>query len=104
MVGLCCQVRFNPNLYAQGKVCLSILGTWRAEHPGEQWSAVQSVQSILLSIQSLLHDAPYHNEPSFEVDDGSGACRFDFMARLPNGREIERRNVNVCAVWTVQFN
>ena len=72
MVGLCCQVRFNPNLYAQGKVCLSILGTWRAEHPGEQWSAVQSVQSILLSIQSLLHDAPYHNEPSFEVDDGSG--------------------------------
>jgi len=66
------QVRFNPNLYATGKVCLSILGTWRAEHPGEQWSAVQSILSVLLSIQSLMHDAPYHNEPSFEVDDGSG--------------------------------
>ena len=66
------QVRFNPNLYATGKVCLSILGTWRAEHSGEQWSAVQSVQSVLLSIQSLMHDAPYHNEPSFEADDGSG--------------------------------
>jgi len=66
------QVRFNPNLYAGGKVCLSILGTWRAEHSGEQWSAVQSVQSVLLSIQSLLNDAPYHNEPSFEADDGSG--------------------------------
>jgi len=66
------QVRFNPNLYATGKVCLSILGTWRAEHSGEQWSAVQSVQSILLSIQSLLNDTPYHNEPSFERDDGSG--------------------------------
>ena len=65
-------VRFNPNLYSNGKVCLSILGTWRAEHSGEQWSAAQSVQSILLSIQSLLHDAPYHNEPSFERDDGSG--------------------------------
>ena len=65
-------VRFNPNLYATGKVCLSILGTWRAEHSGEQWSAVQSVQSVLLSIQSLLHDKPYHNEPSFEADDGSG--------------------------------
>ena len=23
-------VRFNPNLYSAGKVCLSILGTWRA--------------------------------------------------------------------------
>lgn len=65
-------VRFNPNLYATGKVCLSILGTWRAEHSGEQWSAVQSVQSVLLSIQSLMHDAPYHNEPTFEQDDGSG--------------------------------
>ena len=66
------QVRFNPNLYSTGKVCLSILGTWRAEHSGEQWSAVQSVSSVLLSIQSLLHDKPYHNEPSFEADDGSG--------------------------------
>ena len=66
------QVRFNPNLYSTGKVCLSILGTWRAEHSGEQWSAVQSVSSVLLSIQSLLHDKPYHNEPSFEQDDGSG--------------------------------
>ena len=65
-------VRFNPNLYSTGKVCLSILGTWRAEHSGEQWSAVQSAQSILLSIQSLMNDAPYHNEPSFEADDGSG--------------------------------
>ena len=36
------------------------------------WSAVQSVSSVLMSIQSLLHDAPYHNEPSFEADDGSG--------------------------------
>ena len=36
------QVRFNPNLYSTGKVCLSILGTWRAEHSGEQWSAVQA--------------------------------------------------------------
>ncbi|KAL1515059.1 hypothetical protein AB1Y20_004124 [Prymnesium parvum] len=66
------RVRFNPNLYASGRVCLSILGTWRAKHPGEQWSAVQSVQSVLLSIQSLMHEAPYHNEPGFEVDDGSG--------------------------------
>jgi len=66
------QVRFNPNLYSTGKVCLSILGTWRAEHSGEQWSAVQNIMSIMLSIQSLMHDKPYHNEPSFEADDGSG--------------------------------
>lgn len=25
--------RFNPNLYADGKICLSILGTWRGTYP-----------------------------------------------------------------------
>lgn len=38
------------------------------------------------------------------VDDGSGACRFDFMARLASGRQVEQRNVDVCSVFTVQFN
>ena len=28
------QLRFNPNLYANGKVCVSLLGTWS----GPQWS------------------------------------------------------------------
>jgi ubiquitin-protein ligase len=26
------KVRFNPNLYACGKVCLSLLGTWRGNY------------------------------------------------------------------------
>ncbi len=39
------KTRFNPNLYADGKVCLSILGTWRGES-GEQWSSVQNCQVL----------------------------------------------------------
>ncbi|KAJ3231199.1 hypothetical protein HDU81_003933 [Chytriomyces hyalinus] len=63
--------RFNPNIYANGKVCLSILGTWRGES-GEQWSAAHGVLSILISIQSLMSDRPYLNEPGFEnTTDGS---------------------------------
>ena len=38
------------------------------------------------------------------VDDGSGACRFDFRAVTASGREIERRDVNVCGVFTVTFD
>ena len=38
--------RFNPNLYVSGKVCLSILNTWR----GEKWSSCQTINSILLKI------------------------------------------------------
>lgn len=59
------QTRFNPNIYADGKVCLSILGTWRGE-PGEEWSSAQGLESVLLSIQSLMSANPYENEPGFE--------------------------------------
>ncbi len=38
------------------------------------------------------------------VDDGSGACQYDFKAKTAGGREIERRDVNVCAVFTITFN
>ena len=58
--------RFNPNIYAGGKVCLSILGTWQGERPGEEWSSAQGLESILWSIQSLLSNTPYENEPGYE--------------------------------------
>lgn len=57
------RVRFNPNLYANGKVCLSILGTWS----GPSWVPVNSLSSVLLSIQSLMNEKPYHNEPGFDA-------------------------------------
>lgn len=59
------QTRFNPNIYAGGRVCLSILGTWRGER-GEEWSSAQGLESILISIQSLMSQNPYENEPGFE--------------------------------------
>lgn len=34
-------VRFNPNLYHDGKVCLSILNTWHGR-PEERWNAQTS--------------------------------------------------------------
>jgi len=39
-----------------------------------------------------------------EVDDGSGACRFDFKVRTASSREIVRNNINVCEVSAVDFN
>jgi ubiquitin-conjugating enzyme E2 Z len=55
-------VGFNPNLYANGFVCLSILNTWS----GPQWSPVMNLTSVLLSIQSLMNEEPYYNEPGRE--------------------------------------
>ncbi|WIA29416.1 hypothetical protein OEZ86_011919 [Tetradesmus obliquus] len=60
-------VRFNPNLYNCGKVCLSLLGTWNGGQ-GEGWNPdVSSAFQVLVSIQSLiLVPEPYFNEPGYE--------------------------------------
>ena len=55
------QTRFHPNLYRNGKVCLSILNTWR----GEQWTSCQTIRSILLTLITLFHNKPLLNEPGF---------------------------------------
>ena len=62
------RVRLNPNLYADGKVCLSVLGTFRGE-TSEVWRSSYSIRYILQAIQSMvLNEEPYHNEPGFEKE------------------------------------
>jgi baculoviral IAP repeat-containing protein 6 len=65
-------VRFNPNLYQCGKVCLSLLGTWRGDK-GESWNPkISTILQVLLSIQSLiLVEQPYFNEPGYESSYGN---------------------------------
>ena len=60
-------VRFNPNLYHCGKVCLSLLGTW-AGQASEKWNPDNSTfLQVLVSIQSLiLVENPCFNEPGWE--------------------------------------
>jgi ubiquitin-conjugating enzyme E2 Z len=52
-------VRFNPNLYKCGKVCVSLLNTWR----GEQWTSCQTISTVLLTLCTLLCKDPLLNEP-----------------------------------------
>ena len=52
-------VRFNPNLYKCGKVCVSLLNTWR----GDQWTSCQTISTVLLTLCTLLCDKPLLNEP-----------------------------------------
>jgi baculoviral IAP repeat-containing protein 6 len=62
-------VRFNPNLYNNGKVCLSLLGTWSGDE-SEKWNAKTSTfLQVLVSIQSLIFvEDPYFNEPGYEKE------------------------------------
>ena len=51
----------NPNLYADGKVCLSLLGTWQ----GEPWKPGEStLLQVVVSLQAMiLCEEPWYNEP-----------------------------------------
>ena len=73
--------RFNPNLYSNGKVCLSLLGTWHGD-AGESWNPNHStLLQVFVSIQSLVMvDEPYFNEPSYESQMGT-----------PQGNQMSRQ-------------
>ena len=65
--------RFNANLYADGKVCLSLLGTWHGTDKTEKWQpGTSTVAQVLLSIATqILCAEPYFNEPGYEQQMGT---------------------------------
>ncbi|CAJ0599510.1 unnamed protein product [Cylicocyclus nassatus] len=62
------QEQLNPNLYQNGKVCTSLLGTWSGQGV-ETWNPAKSnLLQVLLSIQALiLVPEPYYNEAGYET-------------------------------------
>ncbi|KAK9296171.1 hypothetical protein QLX08_009734 [Tetragonisca angustula] len=88
-------VRFNPNLYNDGKVCLSVLNTWHGR-PEEKWNAhTSSFLQVLVSIQSLiLVSEPYFNEPGYERSRGTTS----------GAQSSQEYNANICqatAKWAM---
>ncbi|KAK0660755.1 putative ubiquitin-conjugating enzyme E2 23 [Lasiodiplodia hormozganensis] len=63
----------NPNLYEDGKICLSLLGTWHADERNENWSQAKStILQVLVSLMGLvLVREPYYNEAGYEVRQGT---------------------------------
>lgn len=54
--------RFHPNLYRNGKVCLSLLNTWK----GDQWTSCNTLTSVLVNIQSIFTEDPFLHEPGIK--------------------------------------
>lgn len=87
------RIRFNPNLYASGKVCVSLLGTWN----GPQWDSCQSLYSVLLALQTLLVDDPLCNEPGYVTRPPNKAPKHDRYQRM-----IAFENVRVATLRMLQ--
>ena len=69
------RTRFNPNLYSNGKVCLSIINTWS----GPKWTSVMTPKSVLLSLQSLMCKEPLYNEPGFDSKPKYDSIRYNMI-------------------------
>lgn len=85
-------IRFNPNLYTCGKVCLSIINTWN----GPSWTSCLTLSSVLVSIQSLLNEIPIRNEPGFEREMKNGEISSKY------NRIIEYYNLKVAVLGMLE--
>jgi ubiquitin-protein ligase len=74
-------VRFNPNLYTCGKVCLSMLNTWA----GPGWVPTNTVSNVLIAIQAIvLNENPLINEPGFEYANESVINKYSELILYAN--------------------
>lgn len=55
------KTRFHPNMYVDGKCCLSILGTWQ----GPRWASTMRLSTVLVTLQSLMDNDPIRHEPGY---------------------------------------
>ena len=91
----------HPNVYSAagaraGEVCISILHAGRDafgyEAAEERWTAVQSVRSVLLSVQSMLHLDDANLESPADVDAAkllvSNPARFRAVVRAEAARSV----------------
>ncbi|SPN98411.1 probable ubiquitin-conjugating enzyme E2 [Cephalotrichum gorgonifer] len=83
-------VPFHPNIYANGKLCISILhppgeDQYGYEAASERWSPVQTPETILLSVISLFHS------PNDESPANVEAARLLREEREGKGKEFRKR-------------
>jgi ubiquitin-protein ligase len=77
-------VRFHPNFYRNGKVCVSILNTWN----GEQWSSCFSLNNILTTIMSMfLQPFPLYLEPLW--------CNQDIIQKEKYNIVLQHANISI---------
>ncbi|KAL8287137.1 hypothetical protein RQP46_003589 [Phenoliferia psychrophenolica] len=87
---------WHPNIYKNGDVCISILHApgvdqYGFEDAGERWTPVQSVESILVSVISLLSADPPSTESPANID-AAKQVREDLKGYRKQVRRLVRKS------------
>ncbi|GKT26147.1 hypothetical protein ADUPG1_013252 [Aduncisulcus paluster] len=81
-------VRFNPNLYVGGKVCLSVIGTW-----GNTWAPSHNFTTIFLSLQGHVFNwKALDNEPGSHFSASQTQLYDEYVA-------YNNIKIAVCDMW-----
>ena len=83
--------RFHPNLYRNGKVCLSLINTWK----GEGWTSCQTIRSVLLTLSSILTANPLLEEPGVTLSHSDNK---------PYNQIITFKNFEISILECLKFN
>ena len=90
---------FHPNVYKDGRLCISILhrsgDATSGEPDGETWSPAQTVETVLISIVSLLSDPNISSPANLDAAIAWSKDREGFNERVL--QEVERSKANIPA-------
>ncbi|KAI9888849.1 MAG: hypothetical protein M1814_006199 [Vezdaea aestivalis] len=89
---------FHPNIYPDGKICISILhppgdDEMAGETGAERWSPAQRAESVLLSILSLLDDAEINSPANVDASVMYRDKKAEFTVRVQQDIEQSKRDI-----------
>ena len=88
---------WHPNIYSDGKVCISILhapgmdAMNSAEKPEEKWRPIIGVESIIMSVISMLNDPNIESPANL---DASVMFRDDIKAYNKEVRRLAQKSID----------
>lgn len=89
---------WHPNIYNDGRLCISILhppgeDAMSGEMAGERWSPVQRVETVLISVLSLLDDAECSSPANVDAGVMLRNDPASYKARVAQDREKSKEDI-----------
>ncbi|CAO2649405.1 Nn.00g067900.m01.CDS01 [Neocucurbitaria sp. VM-36] len=89
---------YHPNIYPDGRLCISILhppgdDEMSGETAAERWSPVQRVETVLISILSLLDDAEVSSPANVDAGVMLRNKRSEYMEMVKKDLELSKQDI-----------